>query len=230
MLERPERRIRNLAEIVRRDVGGHADRDADRAVHQEVGEARRQNERLLGATVVVGLEVDGVLVDVAHHLHGERGHLGLGVPVGGRAVVARGSEVALSERERVTQRPRLHESHEGVVHRAVAVRVELPHDVADDAGALAERAIRPVAAVVHRVDDATVHGLEPIADVGERTPDDHAHRVVKVAALHLELEVDLLDLVVAVGVESGAGGVSHESLSAEAVMGESWAKPARRDP
>ena len=203
VLERPQRSIGHLAQIVRRDVGRHADRDADRAVDEEVGESRRQNPRFLSAAVVVVLHIDGVFVDVADHLHGERRHLGLGVPVGGGAIVAGGSEVALPESERVAQRPRLDESNEGVVDRAVAVRVELPHHVADDAGALREGTVGTVAPVVHRVDHAAVHGLEPVAHVGQRAPDDHAHRVVEVAALHLELEVDLLDLVVALGIELG---------------------------
>jgi hypothetical protein len=89
------------------------------------------------------------------------------------------------------------------------VRVELPHHVADDARAFREGAIRAIAAVVHRVDDAAVHRLEAVAHVGQRAPDDHAHRVVEIAALHLELEVDLLDLVVSLGIEFRASRVSH---------------------
>ena len=108
----------DLAEVVRRDVGRHADRDTDRAVHQQVREPRRQDRRLLGLTVVVVLEVDGLFFDVAHHLERERSHLRLGVPRRGRAHVAGGAEVALSERQRIPQRPRLHETHEGVVDRA----------------------------------------------------------------------------------------------------------------
>ena len=37
-----------------------------------------------------------------------------------------------------------------------------------------------VAAVVHRVDHAAVHGLEAVAHVGQRAADDDAHRVVEV--------------------------------------------------
>ncbi len=37
----------HLAEIVRRDVGRHADGDAAGAVDQQVGEARREDLRLL---------------------------------------------------------------------------------------------------------------------------------------------------------------------------------------
>ncbi len=128
------------------------------------------------------------------HLHGERCHLGLGVPRGRGAVVARDPS-ALAERERVPKRPRLHEADERVVDRAVAVRVELAHDVTDDAGALRERPVRPVAAVEHRVDDAAVDRLQTVTDLRQRTSDDDGHRVVEVRPLHLELQVDLRDAV-----------------------------------
>ena len=48
-----------------------------------------------------------------------------------------------------------------------------------------------------------MHGLEAITHVGQRAPDDDAHRIVEVRPLHLELEVDLVDLVVP-GVDLGA--------------------------
>ena len=149
VLERPERAVGDLAEVVRRDVGGHADRDADGAVDQQVGEARREHDRLLRLTVVVVLEVDGVFFDVAHHLERERGHLRLGVPGRGGALVAGRAEVALAECERVPQRPRLHEADEGVVDGRVAVRVVVAHDLADDARALGERLVGAEPAVVH---------------------------------------------------------------------------------
>ena len=126
----------------RRDVGGHADRDAGRAVHQQVGEARGQHDRLGGAAVVVGAEVDGVLVDVPHHLHGQRRHLALGVPHGRGRVVARGAEVAVAVDQQHPQRPGLGQAHQGVVDRGVAVRVVDTHDLADDAGALVVAAAR----------------------------------------------------------------------------------------
>ena len=89
VLERPERTVGDLAQVVRRDAGGHADRDAGRAVDQQVGVARGKDRRLLRAPVVVGLEVDGLLADVAHHLQRERRHPALGVAHRRRGVVAR---------------------------------------------------------------------------------------------------------------------------------------------
>ncbi len=202
--QRPLGALGHLAQVVRRDVGGHADGDAGRAVDQQVREPAGQDHRLGGLAVVVGREVDGVLVDVAHHLHRQRRHPALGVAHGGGRVVAGRAEVALALGQRVAQRPRLHEAHQGVVDRAVAVRVVLPHHLADDAGALVEPAVGAVAAVVHRVDDPAVHRLHPVADVRQRPADDDAHGVVEVGLLHLALEVDHRD---AVALDRAAGVV-----------------------
>jgi hypothetical protein len=218
VVERPEGAVGDLAQVVRRDVRRHADGDTDGSVDQEVRDPRRQNRGLLRAAVVVVLEVDRVLFDVAHHLERERGHFRLGVARGGGALVTGGSEVSLAERHRIAHGPRLHEAHEGVVDRAVAVRVVLAHHVADDARALRERLVGAVAAVVHRVDHATVHGLQAVAHIGEGATDDHAHRVVEVTTLHLLLEINLIDAAVVVAlIDVGAFFVSHVCISLSAL-------------
>ncbi len=203
VLERPLHAGGDLPQVVRRDVGGHADRDAGAAVDEQVRDAAGQDDRLGAAAVVVRCEVDRLLVDVAQHLHGERLQAALGVALRRRRVVARRTEVAVAVDERVPQRPRLGEADEGVVDRGVAVRVVVAHDVADDPGALEVAAVRAVAAVVHRVEHAAVHRLQAVPHVRQGAPDDDRHRVVEVAALHLHLDADRLDAV-------GGGWGQHE--------------------
>jgi hypothetical protein len=81
----------SASEVVRRDVGGHADGDTARAVGQQVGEPARQNRRLLHSAVVVRDEIDCLLVDFAQHVHGQRGEACFGVvadePVGDERMV-----------------------------------------------------------------------------------------------------------------------------------------------
>ncbi len=212
VLERPERTVGDLTQVVRRDVGGHPDRDPRRPVDQQVGVARRQHRRLLRAPVVVGLEVDGVLLDVADHLQREWGHPALGVAHRGRGIVAGRSEVALPVDQWSTHHPGLREAHQGVVDRGVTVWVVLAHDVTDDAGTLGEAAVGTVAAVVHRVEHPAVHRLEAVAYVGKRTPDDDRHRVVDVRALHGGLQLDRLDAAAGAGADGAVGGgLSHVS-------------------
>ncbi len=184
----------DLAQVVRRDVRCHADGDPGGAVDEQVREPRRQHQRLGAGLVVVGTEVDGLGLDVAEHLGGEPGEPGLRVPHRGGGVVVDRAEVALAVDERVAEAELLRHADERVVDRGVAVRVVLAHDLADDVGALAVRPRRLQAEVVHRVEHAPVHGLEPVADVGQRAPDDHAHRVIEVRRPHLGRQLALLDV------------------------------------
>ena len=86
----------DLAQVVRRDVGGHAHGDARAAVDEQVGEARGQHRRLLAALVVVGGPVDRLRVDVAQHLRGDAGQAALGVAHGGGGVAVDRAEVAVA--------------------------------------------------------------------------------------------------------------------------------------
>ena len=68
VVDEGDRGVDDLAEVVRRDVGGHADGDARGAVDEQVRQLGRQDRRLLLRPVVVVHEVDRVLVDVGEHL------------------------------------------------------------------------------------------------------------------------------------------------------------------
>ena len=119
-------------EVVRRDVGGHADRDAAAAVDQQVREPRREHDRLLGAAVVGRLTVDGVLVDLAEQLHRQRREPRLGVAAAPRA--GRWGRASRSSRARRSAGSAARSP--GPCARArrrspVAVRVVVAHHVAD---------------------------------------------------------------------------------------------------
>ena len=94
------RGLDRLGEVVRGDVGGHADGDALAAVDQQVGEARGQCHGLGERLVVVGLPVDGILLQVTQQLHGGLCQAALGVTHGGGAVAIDIAEVAVTVDER----------------------------------------------------------------------------------------------------------------------------------
>ena len=80
-------------------------------------------------------------------------------------VSAEAAEVPLPLHERIARGEVLREPDERVVDRDVAVRVVLPHHVADDPRRLAERPVVAQTELVHRVEDPALHRLEPIAYV-----------------------------------------------------------------
>ncbi len=200
----------HLAEVVRRHVGRHADGDAARPVDQEIGVGGRQRHRLALAAVVVGREVDRVLVDGLHHQPGRGCGAALRVPHGGgRVVVAERSEVPVAVDEGKPHRERLRHPYECVVDRRVPVRVELAHHLADHPCTLHVPAIGPQTHVVHLVQDPAVHRLHPVPCVGKRPGVDHRVGVLQEGALHLIDDVDvqdaLLELLGRRGLRTAAG-------------------------
>ena len=84
----------------------------------------------------------------------------------------------------VAERERLRHADHRLVGGLVAVRVELAEDVADDRRRLpGTRARRQPQVREHRVQDAALDGLEPVAHVGERPRRDDAQGVAEVALL-----------------------------------------------
>ncbi len=145
------------------------------------------------AFVVVGAEVDGFLVDVRHQLVREARHAHLGVSHGGGVVAVHGTEVALAVDQHVAQRERLRHADDGVVDRRVAMRMVLTDHVTDHAGRLLVRFVPGIAQFVHREQYAAMDRLQAVANIGERTPHDDAHRVVEIALAHLVFDVDADD-------------------------------------
>ncbi len=175
--------VADFSQVVRRDRRGHADRDALRAVDQQVRKLRRQHGRLRALLVVGGQVIDRVHLHVVQHQRRDGRHAGLGVPHGGGGQPGDGAEIALLVDERVAGVPVLGQPHERGIDRHVAVRVIALHRLADNARALRRGGARREAQVGHGDEDAALRGLETVADIGQGAADDDAHRVGQVAVL-----------------------------------------------
>ena len=182
--------VDHFPHVVRRDARRHADGDARRAVDEQVRERRRQHRRFLRRLVEGRTEVHRLLVEVGHHRLGQRLETGFRVPVGGGRIAVDRSEIALPVHERVAHAEVLRQADERVVGGCVAVGMVVADDFADDLRALAVRTVRREAHLPHREQHAAIGRLQTVADVGKRAPDDHAHRVIHVRALHLVFDVD----------------------------------------
>src|SRR5215211_1850089 len=185
VVDQGHRSVYDLAEVVRRDLGRHADGDAVGAVDEQIREPGGQHIGLALALVEVRYEVDGVRPDIPQHLGRHAHQTRLCVPHGRRRIPIHAAEVPLSVDERVAHREDLREPGQGVVDRRVAVRMVLPDDLADDRRALAVGPVGLQPEVVHRVEHASVYRLESISRVGQGAGDDDAHRVGEERVLYL---------------------------------------------
>ena len=181
VVEQVQQGLDHLAQIVRRDVGGHADGDAGAAVEQHIGQPGRQHRGLLQGAVEVGQPVDRAQAGLAQQHVGERGQPRLGVAHRGEGlgVVGR-APVALTVDQRIAGRERLRHQHHGLVAGRVAVRVELAEHVADGAGGLLVLGPGAEAELGHGVDDAPLHRLEAVAEVRQGAVQDYVHGVIEV--------------------------------------------------
>ena len=138
MFEEIESRIANLAHIVGRDAGGHADGDSGGAVGEQIREARRQHHRLAVFPVIGGAEVDRVFVDARQERPGHLGQARFGVTHGGGGIPVDVAEVALPVHQRIAYGEALGKANQGVVDGGIPVGVVFADDIADHAGAFLE--------------------------------------------------------------------------------------------
>ncbi len=170
---------------MRRNIGRHADRDAASAIDQQIGEARRQDRRLLLLAVVIGLEIDGVGIDILDQSQGRPREARFGVAHGRRAVAVHRAEIALAVDQREAHREGLRHAHQGVIDRGVAMGMVFTHHLADDARRFHIGAVGQEIVFLRRMEDAPMHRFQAVAHVRQGAAHDHAHRISEIGAFHL---------------------------------------------
>ena len=205
----------HLAGVVRRDRGRHADRDAGRAVGQQVGKRARQDDRLALLAVIGGAEIDRVLVDAGQQRARDLGEPRLGVAHGRGVIAVDIAEVALALDQRVARGEILREPHQRVVDRDIAMRVVLADHVADDAGAFLEAGGRVEPQLVHGVDQPPMHRLQPVAHIRQRARHDGGERIGEVALgqrVGQARVLDVADQVIRHSCCSDCGGQRRDAV------------------
>ena len=135
----------------------------------------------LRLAVVIGAELDAVLVDAIQQQLRDRGHARFGVAVGGRVIAVDIAEIALAVDQRVARGEILRQPHHGVVDRLVAMRMERAHHVADDFCGFLEGRAGIEIEEPHAIEDAPVHRLQPVAGVRQRAMHDGRERIGEIA-------------------------------------------------
>jgi hypothetical protein len=136
-------RIADFPQIVRQQIARHAHGDAGGSVHQQIGKLAGQDRRLHEPFVVVGLEVDGVEIQIGHQFHRDGRHAGFGVTHGGGRIAVGAAEVSLRVDERIAQVPILARRTRVGIDDRFAVRVIVAAGVAGDLGAFEMLGARP---------------------------------------------------------------------------------------
>ena len=213
-------RVDHLAEIVGRDIGRHADGDPPCPIDEQVGKLGRKNGRLFEFRRIIRREIDRILVEIVEQRESDAVEPAFGVAVGRRRIAVDRTEIALPVDQRQPHREGLRHSHQRVVDREIAVRVIFAHRIADDAGRFLVGFVGGEAVFVHRIEDAPMHRLQPVAHVRQRPADDHAHGVIEIGALHFVGDGNRADIgarrrrrvVVRIGPKAAVPGEKFASL------------------
>ena len=179
----------NLAQVVRRDVGSHADGDPGGAVDEEIRDPGGENFGFYFAVVKVRTEVDGFLVDIFEKSRGDFREASFRISIRCGRVTINGTEVALAINQRIPQTEGLRHADESVVDGGVTVRVELTQHFADDLRAFPRGAIGRQAHFAHAIQNAAVDGFQPVTDIWQSAANDHAHRVIDIRPTHFVFDI-----------------------------------------
>ena len=179
----------DFPQVVRWNIGRHADGDAGRTIDQEIRNPGRHYRWFEFRLIVVGDEIDGFLVDIGKQFMGDARHSDFGVSHRGRCIAIHRAKVSLPVDQHETHRKRLRHPHQRVVNGGIAMGVIFADHIADDAGRFLIRFVVVVAQFLHRKKDPAMHRFQPIAHVGQGPSNDDAHRVVQVGLTHFVFEI-----------------------------------------
>ncbi len=190
LFQQQEQGFAEFAQIVRRNIGRHAHGDARGAVEQQIRHPGGQYRGFLERIVVIGPEIDGILVQIIEKFLGKARHAHFGVAHGRRRVAVDGAEVALPVHQGVAHGKILGHAYQGIVHGGIAMRMILADDVTHDAGGLLVRPVIAVGKLVLGIHDAPVHGLQPVARVGNGAADDDRKGILQIGLAQFLFDID----------------------------------------
>jgi hypothetical protein len=192
LLDQSDRGVKDLRQIMRRDLRRHSDGDSFRTVYEQIRKPRRHNLRLGKRIVVVRLEIDSFFLDVGEHFVRQLFEADFGVTHRCGIISVDRAEIPLAIDKRISQRKILGESHNRVVNGRIAMRMILTDRVSDDTGRLLIRLVISVAKLVHRPEHTAMDRLQAVADIRQRTSDDDGHCIIEIRSPHLVFDIDLI--------------------------------------
>ena len=189
-------RVDGLTEIVRRNIGRHTDGNTGATVDEEIWNRCREDGWFLTGVIVVGNEVDRVVIHVLHEDGAERTESGFGISHRGRRITFHRTEVSLALDQGLAHCPSLSHVNECRIDRLVTMRVIVTHRFTDDLGAFEMLASRHDSQLAHRKENAALRGLQTVAGIGKGSGNDDRHRVIEEGSGDLFGDIDGFDFFV----------------------------------
>ena len=193
--------VDDFAQIMRRNIGRHADSDTHRAVDQDIGETGRQHCRFFQTVVIVGDERHGLLVDIRQHFQGDLGHSCLCITVSSRRVAVYRTEVTLTVHQHIPHGEILRQTHQRIIDRSVTVGVIATQHSTDGIGALMVCLIGCQPLFEHGIENTAVYRFQTVTHVRQCTGNNDRHCILQEGVLHFSANFDGGNFLFSVGKE-----------------------------
>ena len=187
--------INHFAEVMRRHIRSHTYGNTTCTIHEQVGEAARQNGWFAKRVVEVQLHIHRILLDIAQHLFCKFGKTCFGITHSSCTIAVDWAEVTLPVNQRITHCPRLRQTHQRTINRTVAMRVILTHYLTYDTRRFLRRLIARITQLVHSEQHTAMHRLKTITHIRKRTRHNYTHWIVNIRGSHLLFNIHLQNSV-----------------------------------
>ena len=203
------RSITDFRQIMRWQVGRHADGDTGTAVTDQVRKFSGEDTGLRSFVIEGRLEINRILFDIFQHLDGERRHTRFRIAVGGGWVIVDTAEVSLTIHQRIAEGEGLCHTHHGQVDRLISVRVIVTNSLPDDLRRLEVPVRRRQIEISHRIENATLNRLEAISHVRQSAGDNSRHRIAQIRVPHFLGNLDFGTIVIIAGSTSATANAIY---------------------
>ncbi len=188
--------VNNLADIVRRYIGSHTDRDTYRAVYEKIWEPRREHRRFFQLVVKVRSKINDIFFNVAHHFGSDARKSRFRITVCSRGVAVDGTKVTLTVDKRIAHRKRLRHSHQSIVNRRVSVRMIATQHITNRCSRLAVRVVVGQSILIHGVKNAPVYRFKAVAYIRQRSCCYNRHCILKEGGFYLPFHINVGNFLV----------------------------------
>ncbi|EKD29447.1 MAG: hypothetical protein ACD_78C00408G0001, partial [uncultured bacterium (gcode 4)] len=185
VIEDESERINNLTEIMRWDIGRHTDSNPRSSIEEEIRDTSREDGWFLGGSIIIISPINRIFVNIGEHELSETSHLDLSITHRSSIISIHGTEVPLSIDEGVSHREILCHTNHCVIHGAIPMWVVFTENISDHTSGLTMFTSCTNSAIIHRIEDTSVNGFHPVANIWESTTTYDGHRIIEITRLHL---------------------------------------------
>ena len=156
-------------QIVRRNIGCHADGNPIGTIDQKIRDTGWQYYRFLQRTIIVWHKINGILVQIPEHFHSQFGHTHFSITHSGRRVSVNGAKVTMPIYQQIAGRKILCHTYCGFIYGGITMRMILTKNIADNTSRLLIWFARKHTRFLHRIKDSSVYRLETISHIRKCT-------------------------------------------------------------